>query len=126
MSTSTQWKVIPLDLQILRELAKRQLEIAHAPVNQERRRLWYKHNALQGERPMVLAEAGIVFDEMTPDSSFLCQEKWARDLERQLRATIFQFERIQDVRFHGFTGVVVSLPGTMTPFLFPHGERRTP
>ena len=96
MATNTQWKVIPSDLNILRELAKRQLEISQVPVNQERRRLWYKHNALQGERPIVLAEAGIVFNELVPASSLSCQEEWARGLERTLRSTIFQYEHIQD------------------------------
>ncbi len=96
MATNAQWKIHLSDLNILRELAKHQLDISQAPVNQERRRLWYKHNALQGEHPIVLAEAGIVFNALVPASSLLCQEEWARGLERTLRATIFQYEHIQD------------------------------
>ena len=32
----------------LRDLAKRQLELAHEPENEARRQRWYRHNALQG------------------------------------------------------------------------------
>ena len=40
----------------LRELAKRQREYANLPENKEKERLWYLHNRLQGERPMVVME----------------------------------------------------------------------
>lgn len=69
MARNPQWKIIPSDLEVLRDLAKRVLEISHEPVNDERRRLWYKHNALQHTRPLVLAEAGIAVNELMPGSS---------------------------------------------------------
>ena len=40
------------DREILRQLAYKQLEYANRPVMEERRELWYRHNALQGERPL--------------------------------------------------------------------------
>ena len=40
----------------LRELAKRQREYANLPENKEKERLWYLHNRLRGERPMVVME----------------------------------------------------------------------
>jgi hypothetical protein len=96
MATNSQWKIIPSDLRILRDLAERVFEISHEPVNEERRQLWYKHNALQPTRPLVLAESGIAVNELVTDSSFLCQEGWARGLEGGLRRTIFHYEQIDD------------------------------
>jgi len=96
MTANIQWKIIPSDLEIIRELAKRVLEISHDPVNEERRQLWYKHNALQRTRPLVLAESGVAIDDMLTESDFLCQEGWARGLERRLRRTIFHYEEIDD------------------------------
>ena len=34
--------------EVIRDLAKHQLEVAHSPKNQERIALWKRHNALQG------------------------------------------------------------------------------
>ncbi|MBC8233935.1 hypothetical protein H8E77_30675, partial [bacterium] len=96
MTTNSQWKIIPSDLKILRKLAKRVLEISHEPANEERRRLWYKHNALEPSRPLVLVESGIAINELVTDSSFLCQEGWARGLEGGMRRTIFHYENIND------------------------------
>ena len=96
MATNSQWKIIPSDLRILRDLAERVLEISHEPVNDERRGLWYKHNALEHTRPLVLAESGIAINDLVTDSSFLCQEGWARGLEGRFRRTIFHYEHIDD------------------------------
>jgi len=96
MTTNSQWKIIPSDLKILRELAKRVLEISHEPANEERRQLWYKHNALEPTRPLVLVESGIAINELVTDSSFLCQEGWARGLEGGMRRTVFHYENIND------------------------------
>jgi len=96
MTTHPQWKIIPSDLKIIRELAKRVLEISHEPVNEERRRLWYKHNSLQSTRPLVLVESGIALGDLVPGSSCLCQEGWARGLEHGFRRTIYHYEHIND------------------------------
>jgi hypothetical protein len=74
----------------------RQREVADDPVMVERRRLWLRHAALNGERPMILAETGGVLDELVPLDSLLCQESWARELERGLREIIFRYEDVQD------------------------------
>ena len=86
------------DALILRGLGQRLREIADDPVNQERRRLWYKHDALQGERPMVLAELDGVLDEVFPEDAMglECTNRWARGIEHNLRFRIFRFERLAD------------------------------
>ncbi len=95
-TTNSQWKVIPFDLKIIRELAKRVREISYEPINEERRQLWYKHNGLQHTRPLVLVESGIALNDLVPGSSCLCQEGWARGLELGFRRTIYHYEHIND------------------------------
>src|SRR5512135_2488385 len=90
------WKVNPLDIQILRELYLRKREIAQDPVMEERKRLWKRHAALDGGRPMILAETVGVLDELVPLSSLRCVEGWARNLERGLRELIFRYECVRD------------------------------
>ena len=48
--------ITPSDLTTLRELAAQVAEIAALPVQEEKRRLWRKLNALQPERPMVMID----------------------------------------------------------------------
>lgn len=95
MPTQSTVRCNATDALVLRELAARRLEIAHDPVNTERRRLWYLHDMCRGERPMVLVESWPSF-ELMPDSQLRCEAPWARDLERSMRFEIFRFERIHD------------------------------
>lgn len=90
------WPVIESDIVILRELFTRKREMAQDPVMAERRRLWLRHAALDGERPMILAETGGVLDELVPLSTLRCQAPWARGMERSLRELVFRYEHVQD------------------------------
>ena len=90
------WKIVPGDLKILRDLARRKVAISQDPVMAERRRLWLAHDAGHGERPMVLAEVGGVMGEVLPDSLLQCQEGWARGLERGFRVAIYEHEELRD------------------------------
>jgi len=96
MATNAQWNVTARDRQVLRELARRIVEIAHSPVNQERRRLWYLHNDLKESRPLVLIESFPTTDEIVTDATLQCEEQWARSTERRFRTTIVHFEQIDD------------------------------
>ena len=88
----------PHDVEILRRLAERKLEIAHDPLNLERKQLWYAHDAGESQRPMVLAEIGGLRDEEVPlpESALRCESPWARSVERGLRTEIYQFEVLKD------------------------------
>ena len=96
MTTQSQWKITSHDRAILRDLAHRIVEIAHSPVNEERRELWYRHNDLKGTRPLVLVESFPATDEMVTEATLKCEEKWARNMERGLRVTIAHHEHIAD------------------------------
>ena len=49
-------KITQKEREYLRDLAKRQAEIAALPVMKQRTEEWYAHNALRGKRPMVIIE----------------------------------------------------------------------
>ena len=80
------------DRTILRDLAKRVAEIAAAPVQQERIRLWKKHNALQPCRPMILIFPEGSWRELVPEEILRCEDPDARRTEAQLRRTLHQHE----------------------------------
>lgn len=76
----------------LRDLAKRQLELAEHPDNKALEREWYEHNALRGKRAMV------VFEEETCKQDFYvpqCENPEERFLEAQL---------LQNIRAHELVG----------------------
>ena len=85
------------DRDILRSLAARVAEVAAHPVMDERRRRWKQQSALQGERPLLLAETGGVIDQLIPVSELECDGEWARRVERHgLRERLFLAEQVGD------------------------------
>jgi hypothetical protein len=96
MGKQEEWVVTPSDVEVLRKLAARQLQIAQSPENVDRRRLWIKHNDLNGERPMVLVEAWVAFDAVFDNKTLECAQEWARGLERQFRWHIWRYEAVRD------------------------------
>lgn len=78
----------------LRELARQQRELANHPVMEERKRLWYLHNALKGERPMIVMEEETFLDEILPPPQ--CESEDGKWMERQLLQTILPEKLFQD------------------------------
>ena len=76
------------DVQILRGLAKRYVEICHADENGETRDLWRRHNSLQPTRPLLLAMTRTHF-EAAPESELHCEDEFLRMFERELRRRIY-------------------------------------
>ncbi len=97
MRTTPEYRIVPADLTILRQLANRKMEIAVDSMNLERKRLWLELHDGNCERPMVLAEWQGVMDKDRPYSPTLhCTEDWARGVENALRQEIWVFEELQD------------------------------
>jgi hypothetical protein len=90
------WTVDPQDVTLLRDLYRRQRDIAQDPIMQVRKSQWKAHSALQSFQPMFLAETQGVLDELIPLKSLQCHEPWARGIERQLRDLIFRYEHVGD------------------------------
>jgi len=71
------------DIKNLREMAKWQIEAANNPDMEEKRKLWYKHNDLNRERPMVLAETmGLdISGELFKKYPLKCEGQFAQQIE---------------------------------------------
>ncbi len=80
------------DRTILRGLAAQLAEIAALPVQEEKRRLWRKLNALQPERPMVMIDQ-VCWNEMEigDELRLRCEDEECRAYEDFLRRTLYQW-----------------------------------
>jgi hypothetical protein len=80
------------DIAIIRELAKQYAQIAALPIQEEKRRLWRKLNALKPERPMVTIDQ-VCWNEMNinDELTLRCTDNDCRGYEDFLRRTLFQW-----------------------------------
>lgn len=80
------------DRDIIRQLAAETAEIAAMPVQEEKRRLWRKLNALRPERPMVAIDQ-VCWNEMNVDDelTLLCEDPACRGWESWLRRQLCQW-----------------------------------
>ena len=72
---------------VLRELTRRYLDVCAKPVQQTRRELWRRKNALEPTPPLIYARA-FAWAEM-PDSQCRCEDPFFRHYENQLRHDMF-------------------------------------
>jgi hypothetical protein len=102
------------DKDVLRRLAEELAPITALPVHQDKARLWQKLNDLQAERPMVWINE-IPWHEMNVDDelTLLTQHPWARDLERELRRTLYQWRHLPgDMIVHDFVACPLAVHST--------------
>lgn len=88
--------VSPHDRSILRALALQVRDIAMLDEMPERRRRWIEHNALRGQRPMVLAFPENAWNELVPVDQMQCEDEKLRRWERRLRCRVYWWEHIRD------------------------------
>jgi hypothetical protein len=85
------------DFNVLRRLAARLAEIAQLPEQDEKRRLWMRHNKLDQERPMFILELEPpIWSEICPADQLICTDDNARQLESRLRNMIWHHEHLPD------------------------------
>ena len=84
------------DKATLRTLAKKQMEYANIPANEEKKRLWYLHNDLQINRPRVTIEEWTFAHEIA--RPLACETEKGREFEQQLMQNIIAYEDICDDR----------------------------
>lgn len=85
------------DRQILRELAKKVLEISQSEVNAERAEAWKKHNDLRmGSRTMIFCDPEKAWEELIPQQALQCEKAENRSLETALRREIYHYEILRD------------------------------
>ncbi|MCP4403320.1 MAG: hypothetical protein GY801_39180, partial [bacterium] len=80
---------------ILKTLAAEIAEIANSSVHVEKAELWAKLNDLKSERPMLWINE-IPWHEMNVNDELTiqCRDPWAKQLEDQLRKTIYQWKHM--------------------------------
>jgi hypothetical protein len=88
--------VNPKDRTILRELGEQVAQIAALPVQQETIRLWKALNGLRPERPMVIVDE-VCWNEMETDGELVvrAQDEFCRELERDLRRTLYAWKHMR-------------------------------
>lgn len=84
------------DRQILRELAKKQLEYSQLPIMKERMEQWYRHNEGKGEKPMIHIEIWTFEPDILP--AIKCQTETGRAIELGFYRNFINYERIDDDR----------------------------
>ena len=72
------------DRQILRRLAGTVAELAARPVEEEKQKLWARHNALEWTRPMVFCDPENGWKEIIPPDQIECENQLARQWEMHL------------------------------------------
>lgn len=78
----------------IRELAVQCREYAELPVMKERENLWFSHNSLQGDRPLLVMEMESFESDMFP--AFHCHSEAAIEIEKNLLRPILNHEMIDD------------------------------
>ncbi len=84
------------DRAIVRAMAARLRRLADQPENDQRRSRWIAHNALRGDRPMVLCFPEGAWDEIHPTLPQACVDPFWKWVEKVLRERLHQAERIAD------------------------------
>jgi hypothetical protein len=102
----------PQDRDILRGLAARVAEIAALPVQEEKRRLWRRLNALDPVRPMVMMDQ-VCWNEMGDEMVLHCTDPECRGYEGHLRRVLYQWDHFRvDMVVEPFVPVAKAIQNT--------------
>ncbi len=77
------------EIAVLRRLASQVADIATRPIEDEKRDLWYQHNALEPTRPVIFCDPENGWNEIISPSDLECEGQLARKWEMDLRKEIF-------------------------------------
>lgn len=88
-------KISQRDRQILRDLAKKQLDISQHPEMQKLKKEWTLHNDCKGTRPMITVELYTFSGEIIPPL-LKCEGEWARQIEARLYSNYVNFKLFGD------------------------------
>ena len=80
----------------LRELAKKQLNIANSEEMQKKEALWYDHNDYKTRQPVVTLEKGTFNREFEHLWQPKCENETARNIEYTFHSNMVQYEYIHD------------------------------
>ena len=88
------------DKHVIRELAKKVVEIAGEPVQSQKREMWMRLNRLERVRPLihVQAIAANIWEELIPNDRLETTDSFARQNELELRKTLYCWDNFRDDR----------------------------
>jgi hypothetical protein len=86
---ATDLRISPADRQVLRRLAAQVAELAARPIEQEKRKLWYRLNALEPTRPVIFCDPENGWNEIITADQLECEGDLALRWEMTLRKEIF-------------------------------------
>ncbi len=95
---TNQLNVCRNDIEILRGLALRVVELSSRPIENEKKQLWYDHNALKQTRPVIFCDPENGWNEIITSELLECEGDLARGFEMHLRKEIFWGESMGDDR----------------------------
>ena len=95
-ATQPRYSLNQRDRLILRELAKQVADLAARPVEEEKRELWYRHNALEPTRPLVFCDPENGWNEILTPETLQCEGGLARAWEWHLRREVFWGAQMRD------------------------------
>lgn len=78
------------DIETLRDLAKRYMELCRRPEQEERRDLWRRHNSLQPTRPLIYLRGGRCWGEVPDVTELSCTDEFFRAWEHRFRLALFR------------------------------------
>ena len=84
------------DREVLRGVAGHVAELAARPIEDDKRALWYRHNALEPTRPVIFCDPEDGWLEIIPLSSLECESGLARQWEMILRKEVFHGAEMGD------------------------------
>ncbi len=84
------------DREILRQLAQEVGELAARPIEDTKKDLWIRHNALEATRPLILCDPENGWGEIIPPKSIQCKNPLARQWEMHLRKEVFWGTQMND------------------------------
>lgn len=83
------------DIDVLRSLARRKRELADSPRHEALRQAWRDHNALRGDRPMVLCFPEGAWRETLAPADLQCVNDTARGWEMGLRMQLYSDQQLR-------------------------------
>jgi hypothetical protein len=84
------------DADILKKLAEKVAVLADRPVESEKRDLWFKHNALKTNTPVIFCDPENGWNEIFTGNDIVCESELAKKWELVLRKEIYWAEEIHD------------------------------
>ena len=91
------------DRTILRDLARRYMEVCSKPEIDARRDLWRRHNSLKWTRPLIYVRA-FAWKEL-PEAQLACEDRFFRHFENFFRYQLFWDSMADDSIFEPWVTV---------------------